>query len=270
MTNEFEPIIINDYPYFPKSRKSFATGPVKAIIERTYAKRKSAIQDQISFMMAQADSFAKIPFKKVNEQNPFWNNHALPFLDSAMLYSFMAELKPRLYFEIGSGNSTKFAARAIRDKQLRTKIISIDPKPRAEVDAICDVVIRKGLEDVDLAIVDTLSSDDLIIIDNSHRCFPNSDVMIFFCEIMPRLPPGCVFAIHDIALPGELFCERYYNEQYMLAAYLLGGSADEILFPTGYLGQYTTIFDDKIIYSQEGTPLPLKAPAGFFWMRKRR
>jgi hypothetical protein len=48
----------------------------------------------------------------------------------------IASKRPKQYFEIGSGNSTKFARQAIRDHGA-TRIVSIDPSPRAEIDAIC-------------------------------------------------------------------------------------------------------------------------------------
>ena len=51
--------------------------------------------------------------------------------------------RPRRFIEIGSGNSTKFARRAIRDHWLNTSIVSIDPFPRSEIDAICDEVVRR-------------------------------------------------------------------------------------------------------------------------------
>ena len=39
--------------------------------------------------------------------------------------------------QIGSGNSTKIARKAINDQKLKTKITSIDPHPRIEIDLIC-------------------------------------------------------------------------------------------------------------------------------------
>lgn len=53
------------------------------------------------------------------------------------------------YLEIGSGITTCFTYRAIRDSGLSTQIVSIDPEPRANIDAICNSVIRNGLETCD-------------------------------------------------------------------------------------------------------------------------
>src|SRR5690606_10841167 len=61
-------------------------------------------------------------------------------------------------------------------------------------------------------------------IDNSHRVFPNSDAMICFLEILPRLKKGVIVHIHDVYLPydyPQFMCDRFYNEQYLLAAFIL-------------------------------------------------
>ena len=46
---------------------------------------------------------------------PAWVNGFLPGLDGALLYGLLRERRPARYLEIGSGNSTKFVARARRD-----------------------------------------------------------------------------------------------------------------------------------------------------------
>jgi hypothetical protein len=151
---------------------------------------------------------------------------------------------------------------------LRTKIISIDPHPRAEIDQICDEIFRIPFEDMDLSFFNRLTSEDIFIIDNSHRALPNSDVTVFFTEVLPELPAGLLYALHDIALPNETYSDRYYTEQYMLAVYMIGGMAnDEIYFPTGFLSNHTPLLKeltqdlhvhDLIFYNFDG----------FFWMKK--
>lgn len=140
-------------------------------------------------------------------------------MDSVAIYGFISENKPVRYYEIGSGNSTKFAKQAIKDYKLQTRILSIDPNPRAEIDSICDQVVRKPLEEVNLNIFEDLEAGDVLFIDNSHRSFMNSDVTVVFLEILPRLKPGVFVEFHDIYLPFDYPQEwdtRYYNEQYLL------------------------------------------------------
>ncbi|MBI2682477.1 MAG: class I SAM-dependent methyltransferase [Acidobacteriales bacterium] len=171
--------------------------------------------------------------------DPCWINKWLDGLDTLALYGFVAQNKPGTYLEVGSGYSTKVVRRAIRDHGLATRLVSIDPHPRAEIDAICDEVVRQPLEAPDLGVVDRLNAGDILFVDNSHRSFMNSDVTVFFLEILPRLRPGVLVHIHDIYLPYDYMPERaewYYSEQYLLAASLLAGHANyEIVLPNHFL-----------------------------------
>lgn len=129
------------------------------------------------------------------------------------------------------------------EQGLATHIISIDPMPRAEIDAIADTVIRKPFESIDFNILDKLNENDILFIDNSHRILPNSDAMVFFLEIMPKLKKGVIVHIHDIYLPydyPQFMCDRFYSEQYGLAIYLLANPTKyETLLPNYF------IFEDK-------------------------
>jgi hypothetical protein len=153
-----------------------------------------------------------------------WNNGFLPGLDIAMIYTFIAECKPKKYVEVGSGNSTKVAYKAVQEHQLDTKIISIDPQPRAEIDALAHTVLRMPFENSQINLPEMLEEGDILFIDNSHRILPNSDAMVFFMEVLPRLKKGVWVHLHDIYLPfdyPDFMCDRFYSEQYGLAMYLL-------------------------------------------------
>ena len=64
-----------------------------------------------------------------NSTAPYWNNGSFPYLDAAALNTMLATNAPARYFEIGSGNSTKFARHTITSARLSTQIVSIDPQP---------------------------------------------------------------------------------------------------------------------------------------------
>ena len=167
-------------------------------------------------------------FKKQSEDqdsnNPVWNNDFLPGLDMVMIYTMLAEFKPASYMEVGSGNSTKVAFRAINDNGLKTKITSIDPYPRAQIDQLADKVVRSKFEEVNYDEILALNENDILFIDNSHRVLPNSDAMVFFMEILPKLNKGVIVHIHDIYLPydyPQVMCDRFYSEQYALACFIM-------------------------------------------------
>jgi hypothetical protein len=174
-----------------------------------------------------------------------WMNPFFPPLDSASLYGVIWSRKPRLYVEIGSGYSTIFARRAISDSASATHIISVDPHPRKEVDDLCDEVIRSRLQDLEIARLPHLAEGDVLFFDGTHQSFPNSDVTVFFTELLPSLPAGVVVGIHDIYLPDdypEWQAANLPNEQYLLASWLLGrGNADGVLLPCAFVQRYTEL-----------------------------
>lgn len=178
-------------------------------------------------------------FNEDNLPNPAWGGVPIAPFDSLALYTIVRKFAPKTYLEIGSGTTTCFARRAINDGNLDTKIISIDPQPRAEIDSICDQVIRQGLESCDFSIFESLQENDILFFDGSHRSFMNSDVTVFMVDILPMIKPGVIVHVHDINLPWDYpdsFKSWYWNEQYMLAVYMIGQKRRiQPLFPTTFV-----------------------------------
>jgi hypothetical protein len=215
-----------DYPVTPRPR--FGHGlPTHEGLHRILDEGRDRYRAHLQAVLAHRDRLLAIGMTEpAGSEEPHWRNGFLPGLDAAALYTFVADGNPSTYLEVGSGTSTKFTRRAIRDHSLRTRIVSIDPQPRAEIDAICDEVVRAPLEDVDLSVFDQLDAGDILFVDNSHRVLPNSDATVVFLEVLPRLRSGVLVQIHDIFLPDDYpdwATERFYSEQYVLAAFLLGG-----------------------------------------------
>lgn len=186
--------------------------------------------------MSDLEQRTKSPLK------PHWVNGWLPPLDGMSIYTQMRLLKPRTYLEIGSGTSTKYARKAIRDHGLRTRIVSIDPCPRAEIDALCDETVRAPFQDVGEKVLEWLQPGDMLFLDGSHHVFTNTDTTVFFTEVLPLLPAGILYGIHDIFLPDDYpvdWHRRFYNEQYLLLAWLLAGAGgDQIVFPTSFVSHH--------------------------------
>ncbi|MER6914513.1 class I SAM-dependent methyltransferase [Streptomyces sp. NPDC000594] len=223
-----------DHVVTPEPRAELA--PVRRLLERNrqrYAERLTGFLDH-------ADRLARIPLDGVARgATAYWGNTWLPPLDALSLYGMLAESKPARYLEIGSGNSTKFARRAIGDLGLDTWITSIDPAPRAPVDHLCDEVLRVPLQDADPAVFDDLDAGDILFLDGSHRLHMGSDVMVFFLEVLPRLKPGVLVQVHDIMLPAdypESWRWRLYSEQYLLAAMLTAAPQRfDVLLPNAFV-----------------------------------
>jgi hypothetical protein len=170
------------------------------------------------------DPVRGFPVEKTGASFAYWRNPHFTGLDVVALYSFLALRRPARYLEVGSGHSTSFARSAISEQGLATRITSIDPQPRAEIDALVDVNVREGLDETDLEVFDSLSSGDILLVDGTHRCLTNSDVTVFFVDVLPRLAAGVLVGIHDVFLPLDYppeWSDRWYSEQYLLAALLL-------------------------------------------------
>jgi predicted O-methyltransferase YrrM len=196
----------------------------------------------------------------------------LPF-DGASLYGLIAERSPRRYIEVGSGISTRFARQAISNLSLQTRIVSIDPHPHTAIDTLCDEVVRSRMEEVPREFWEGIGPEDLLFVDNSHRSFPNSDVTVFFVEVMPALRPGTIWGMHDIFLPWdypEEWRNRFYNEQYLLLAYLLGGAqGDEILLPVQWATSQPRLHGILApLWAREDLFRDVGTSGGCFWMRR--
>lgn len=224
-----------------------------------YGHGKPAHQDLYKIIDSNRDTYRKLINKslsytdkiwtiqdsstEIDSTQPSWNNGFLPGLDIIGIYTLISEFNPKKYIEIGSGNSTKVAYKAKTDQNLMTEIISIDPRPRTEIDTLANKVIREPFESIDLTILDELNESDILFVDNSHRILPNSDSMVFFLEILPRLRKGVIVHIHDIYLPydyPQFMCDRFYSEQYGLAMYLLANPE-----------KYDTILPNYFIFEDE-------------------
>ena len=241
MLKGYYPIMLGDYPLNPISRYGFANPPhskLHAIINKNRSRYKSKLEQFLSLK----EYFSCIPVRKPrNSEEPHWLNGWVPGLDCVSLYSFLCLNNPKKYYEVGSGNSTKFVRKAIMNHNLQTKITSIDPNPRTEIDAICDTIIRRPLEQVDLSIFDKLRANDVLFIDGSHRCFTNSDVTVTFLDILPRLSAGVLVGFHDIMLPYDYppdWREYHFSEQYLLAVSLLAESTKfDIILPAFFVSK---------------------------------
>lgn len=229
-----------EYPVRPRRRWGYGAPPHPAL-----AALMDAGRDGYGRLLAELPAFApglaRIGPNGDRPGEPFWDNDFCRGLNAASLYALPALFGARRYLEVGSGHSTRFVRRSVRDHGLALTITSIDPEPRAEVDALCDQVIRRPLEDLEPGLIDQLEANDILMIDSSHRCFQNSDVTVVFLEILPRLRPGVLVYIDDIYLPFDYPPEwhaHWYSEQYLLGVLLLAdaGRRWEVLLPCAFIG----------------------------------
>lgn len=212
--------------------------------------------------------FSAITALKACNRHPYWHNGWFPPTDAVALSQMLVDRNPALLIEIGSGNSTKFARRAIDHFRLRTRLVSIDPQPRAEIDSLCDECHRKRLENCELSLFARLGPGDILFIDSSHRALMNSDVSVLFLDVLPSLPPGVIVHLHDIWLPFDYparWSHWCFSEQYLLACFLLfARERYRVLFPSMYVSSQPRLRAQLIpIWTSAGITCPIHG--GSFW-----
>ncbi|NLW64258.1 MAG: class I SAM-dependent methyltransferase [Syntrophomonadaceae bacterium] len=233
--------VLIDYPLRPEPRYGYGKPPHSRLNHLLNRNRPTYIKN-LEYIWGLRALFREIPAAVEEPASiPRWHNPWISGFDAITLCSFLARNNPRRYVEIGSGESTRFARWTINRLQLRTRITSIDPNPRGEIDSLCDRLLRKRVENIDLSIFSELQPGDIIFVDSSHRVLMNSDATVVFLDVLPNLRPGVLVHFHDIFLPDDYPPEwigRYYSEQYLLAAYLLaGGEAIEVLQPNHFISR---------------------------------
>jgi hypothetical protein len=254
------------YPVDPVPRWGYGNPPHPQINE-ALARRRTDYSETLSEFAQHVELMASIPmYGDTESSTPFWKNGWFENLDPISLMGMLLTKNPQRYFEIGSGNSTKFARHTIKAAQLRTELSSWDPEPRASIDKLCDKVIRRRLEDCDLAAFNELEPGDILFFDGSHRAFTNSDVTVFFLDLMPQLKAGVVVHVHDIMLPWDYLPEwnkRLYSEQYILAAMLICPEPPfKVLLPNFFVSK-----DNSLARSVQSLikPLECMAQGWSFW-----
>jgi hypothetical protein len=228
------PVIVPEYELHPRARYGWDGRPGLARLDAAFdawlVEHLDPLVDQLSELSTWARSVPRAAPSGACWENDYWGS-----LDAVWQVVALRRRDPARYVEVGSGFSTLFARRAIEAFGLRTRITSIDPAPRREVDAACDEVIRTPLELTDLSAFEGLQAGDVVLVDGSHVVSMNSDAVAFFLDVLPALPSGVLVGIDDIYLPWDYhpsWVRRGYGEQYLLAAYLLGGAdGDHIRFP---------------------------------------
>jgi hypothetical protein len=252
-----------------RTRAGYRASAGGARVDRMIAEADPEILRLLDLVPSLHDWIRSVPVTSDEAGGPQWRNDHLPAFDAISLAVMLAAERPDVYFEIGSGNSTRFVRSAIQHLGLKTRIVSVDPHPREDIDGICDRIIRSPLEDAAEEALAILRDGPLVFFDGSHRAMPNSDVTVFFVELLPELPRNCVYGVHDICLPldyAPAYAERFYSEQYVLHAYLIGGAdGDTVALPVSH-ESYSGRFLARM-------PADFEAPEPWgnaFWMRRGR
>ena len=215
-----------------------------------------------------------IRLDKGSELEFYLNNGSFGPGDAEYWYQIIRSVKPQKIIEIGSGNSTLMAIRALtknkeENPDYSCEHICIEPYEMPWLEKTDVSVLRKKVEEVELDFFSQLDENDILFIDSSHVIRPQGDVLFEYLELLPTLNKGVIVHVHDIFLPknysGVWLKEQvsFWNEQYLLEAFLSHNDSWEIIGALNYLSHHH--FDEL----KRVTPFltPANEP-GSFYMKK--
>jgi hypothetical protein len=189
---------------------------------------------------------AHIPQGKPDTFGFYMTNGAFESGDAEYWYQLIRSVKPRRVFEVGSGYSSLMAIHAIRKNQEQDagyscKHVCIEPYEAPWLEATGVSVVRKKVEDLEVGFFAELQEDDILFIDSSHVIRPQGDVLFECLELLPTLRAGVIVHLHDIFSPRNYPTQwleekvRFWNEQYLLEAFLSHNGSWKILGALNYL-----------------------------------
>jgi len=240
------------------------------------------LQFQSGLLQEIAESYLKeyhkIPNETPKSATEYSRSTGFAGIDGAMLYSIIRKYKPKRIIEIGSGYSTLLSILALKknkDENISNEgnIISIEPYPKdflKESLNSTDQLIIEKVENVPLAIFETLEENDILFIDSSHTVKIGGDVIYEILEIVPRLKKGVLIQFHDIFLPLQypkdwvMDYHRFWTEQYLLHAFLTYNNYFEILWSGGCMHVYKSEMLSRYFPDYDSN----KQRPGSFWIRR--
>jgi predicted O-methyltransferase YrrM len=196
-------------------------------------------------------------------------------VDAEILYCTIRHFRPKRIVEIGSGQSTLLAAQAARLNAAEghpCRIEAIEPYPSAALRAgVPGVELHEAeVQAVPLSRFTDLEENDILFIDSSHVLRIGGDVQYEFLEILPRLRRGVLVQVHDVFLPAEyprawvVEQRRFWNEQYLLQAFLAFNRAFEVQWG----GTYMHLRHPELLRQAFPSYDPARSLPGSFWIRR--
>lgn len=207
----------------------------------------------------------------------FINRPQYRYSDVIFLYNVIRHLEPQRIVEVGSGASSAVML-DMNDLFFNSsiKLTFVEPYPERlyrylnNQDQISTSIMTKKVQDVPMEVFESLKENDILFIDSSHVSKVGSDVNHIFFNILPRLNKGVWIHFHDIFYPFELPMHwilensRFWNESYLLRAFLMNNDTYEIMcFNTLLHKKFRNWFEKEMpecLIDEEDT--------GSIWIRK--
>jgi predicted O-methyltransferase YrrM len=204
-------------------------------------------------------------------------NMTFESVDAEIAYGLMRRTGPARVVEIGSGWSTLLALEALERNAGEGRpgtVTACEPYPSGALKLAAEAgrieLVVEPVQRVPLDVFAALGDGDVLFIDSSHVCRIGSDVQYEFLEVLPRLAPGVLVHVHDVFLPYEYprswveAEKRFWNEQYVLQAFLAFNRGFEIVWMSGWMNAHHAGDLDAAIRSFD----PARHRPGSVWIRR--
>jgi hypothetical protein len=171
-------------------------------------------------------------------------NIGLSKVDAYFLYSMIRNKAPKLFIEIGSGESTKISLKALEANKADGndfKFIAVEPYPKSylkDLESESFTLLVKKVQEVPVSM---FHNADILFIDSSHVSKFGSDVNYELMDIVPLLKVGSIIHWHDIMIPGDypkswvVDNRIFWNESYMVHIFMLFNKTFKIIWASKYM-----------------------------------
>jgi predicted O-methyltransferase YrrM len=170
-----------------------------------------------------------------------WDSRAFSYSDAMSYYAMIRRIKPRTILELGCGASTLIAKLAC-ERNGFGRIVAVEPHPAAFLKTLGNVeIVQTRVQDLDRGFIDaSLQDGDMLFIDTTHTVKHDSDCLHIYLQLLPSIRHSVTVHAHDIFLPETLPLhymrdqQIFWNEQYLLYAYMLHNARIKILYGSAY------------------------------------
>jgi hypothetical protein len=180
----------------------------------------------------------------------YTQNYQFGYSSAVLLFTMIRANASKRVVEIGSGFSSQVSFEALCKNHAMNdiKLTCIEPYPSDWLEDFAAShptsvhLLKMKAQDIDLNTYLSLEAGDVLFIDSSHVSKLASDVNFLYLQVLPLLDRGIIIHVHDIYIPYEYpkihFFGKpkyFWNEQYMLQAFLSHNSAFQVLLPGYYV-----------------------------------
>lgn len=187
------------------------------------------------------------PERQTSETHYYYRNAYFSYSDANCLIGILREFKPKRIVEIGAGYSSACFIDCFNILDINPEYTVVDFS-RDNFDSLGlhntkykkINFINQDAQQIDRSIYNELGDGDLLFIDSSHVSKLNSELHFILFDVLPNLQKGVIIHFHDFFInfeyPQEWIDEGiYWNEQYLVRAFLQYNSEYSILLFSDYM-----------------------------------